>query len=142
NHGASSAADPVKTLTTPPGTSLVANTSARLIALNGADSLATTTTVLPATRAGATTLASPRSAESCGATIATTPVGSGVEMLKNGPLTALPLPATCTYLSAQPAYQTQVSIASSTWRWATASVTPSWLRISSTNWALRPSRTS
>ena len=39
-------------LTTPPGTSLVASTSARLIADSGCRSLAITTTVLPATSAG------------------------------------------------------------------------------------------
>ena len=52
--------------------------------------------------------------------IATTPVGSGTEMLKYGPATGLALPATCANLSAQPAYQTQLSIASSTWAAATA----------------------
>src|SRR5690554_3520336 len=94
SHGASSAAEPVRTLTTPPGTSLVAITSLRLIALSGDFSLATTTTVLPLTRAGATTLTNPSSEDCCGAMTATTPVASGVEMLKYGPLTGLPFPAT------------------------------------------------
>src|SRR5690606_18571401 len=125
-----------------PGTSLVASTSARLIAESGCASSATTTTVLPATSAGATTRTSPsRLAEPCGATIATTPVGSGTERLKNGPATGLPAPATCTNLSAQPAYQTQVSIAASTWRPASAGETPSDAAISCTNCSRRPSST-
>src|SRR6187431_1618910 len=79
------AGEPVSTLTTPLGTSLVARTSARLMADSGSFSLATTTTVLPATSAGATADTSPSSEESWGAMIATTPVGSGTEMLKYGP---------------------------------------------------------
>src|SRR5690606_33428650 len=142
SHGASSAGEPVSTLTTPPGTSLVAMTSLRLIALSGDFSLATTTTVLPLTRAGATTLTNPSRDDCCGAMIATTPVASGVEMLKYGPLTGLPLPATCTYLSAQPAYQTQTSIAASTCLPAASAVTPSDCTISSTNCARRPSSSS
>ena len=82
SHGAISAADPVRMFTTPPGTSLVASTSPRVIALRGYCSLAITTTVLPLTSAGATTLANPSSEDCGGATIATTPVGSGVERLK------------------------------------------------------------
>src|SRR6185437_8044746 len=96
-----------------------------LIAERGKRSLATTTTVLPATSAGATALTKPRRLESCGATIATMPVGSGTEMLKYGPATGLALPVTCANLSAQPAYQTQRSIASSTCAPATAADTPS-----------------
>ena len=46
-------------------------------------------------------------------------------MLKYGPATGFALPATCAYLSVQPAYQTQRSIASSTWAAAAAAVTPS-----------------
>ena len=60
-------------------------------------------------------------------------------MLKYGPATGLPLPATCENLSHHPAYQIQVSIASSTWAAATAAETPSDAEISSTNWARRPS---
>ena len=59
SHGAISAGDPVRMLTTPPGTSLVASTSPRLIALSGRVWSATTTTVLPATSAGAMTATSP-----------------------------------------------------------------------------------
>src|SRR5690554_2660142 len=142
SQGASSAAEPVSTLTTPPGTSLVAITSLRLIALSGAFSLATTTTVFPLTRAGATTLTKPSSDDCCGAMIATTPVASGVEMLKYGPLTGLPLPATCTYLSAQPAYQTHTSMAASTCAAASSAETPSDCMISSMSWARRPSSSS
>ncbi len=104
-------------LTTPPGTSDVARISARVIAICG--SAASTTAVLPVTTAGAITLTRPRSV--AGATIATTPVGSGAEMLKNGPATGFAPPATWAILSDQPAYQTQRSIAAS----SSASGTPS-----------------
>ena len=62
---------------------------------------------------GATTPTSPSSEDSCGASTATTPVGSGVERLKNGPATGLALPTTWVSLSAQPAYQTSRSTAAS-----------------------------
>src|SRR3978361_514812 len=96
--------------TTPPGTSEVARTSARVTAACGA--AASTTTVLPVTTAGAITLARPR--KDAGATTPTTPVGSGAEMLKKGPATGLAAPVTWAILSDQPAYQTQRSIAAST----------------------------
>ena len=72
-------------LTTPPGTSEVASTSANVTAGSGRSYDETTTAVLPVTITGATTLTSPSSEDSCGASTATTPVGSGVERLKNGP---------------------------------------------------------
>src|SRR6185437_2739458 len=104
SHGAISAGEPVSTLTTPPGTSLVASTSASEMADSGCLSSATTTTTLPVTIAGATTATSPSSEDPpCGAMAATTPVGSGTEMLKYGPATGFALPVTCAYLSAQPA---------------------------------------
>ena len=81
SHGAISACEPVSTLTTPPGRSLVAITSPRVIAVSGCCSLAITTTVLPVTISGATTLTNPRSGP-CGATTAMTPLGSGVDRLK------------------------------------------------------------
>ena len=56
--------------------------------------------------------------------IATTPVGSGTEKLKYGPATGFADPATCANLSAQPAYQTQRSMASSTTRSAAPSAEP------------------
>jgi hypothetical protein len=80
--GASSSVWPVRTLTTPPGTSEVASTSPRETAGSGRSSLATTTTVLPDTTIGATTATSPSSEDRCGAIAATTPVGSGPERLK------------------------------------------------------------
>ena len=46
-----------------------------------------------------------------GATMATTPVGSGTVKLKYGPETGFAPPSTCGSLSAQPAYQTIRSIA-------------------------------
>ena len=81
SHGAISATEPVSTLTTPPGRSLVAITSPRVIAVSGFSSLAITTTVLPVMMSGATTLTRPRRAPR-GATTAMTPLGSGVERLK------------------------------------------------------------
>ncbi len=70
--------------------------------------------MLPVTIAGAITLTRPSSAGRSGATTATTPVGSGAEMLKYGPATGLAPPYTWASLSAQPAYQTQRSTAAST----------------------------
>jgi hypothetical protein len=72
------------------------------------------TTVLPPTIAGASRETRPSSGGSSGATIPTTPVGSGIVKLKYGPATGLDEPSTCAILSAQPAYQTQRSIAAST----------------------------
>src|SRR3954471_22290217 len=106
--------EPVRMLTTPAGTSEVASTSAKVTAASGRSADDATTTVLPLMITGATTLTSPSRLESCGASTATTPVGSGVDRLKNGPATGLALPTTWVSLSAQPAYQTRRSIASST----------------------------
>src|SRR5579859_3406003 len=107
------------TLTTPAGRSLVASTSASVSAGSGSDSDASTTTVLPPHSAGATRLTRPASAGSDGATMPTTPVGSGIVKLKYGPATGLVLPATCESLSVQPAYHTKAPIAWSTSRAAT-----------------------
>ena len=57
---------------------------------------------------------SPRSDDFSGAIVATTPVGSGTEKLKNEPATGLFDPVTIANLSDQPANQTIVFIASST----------------------------
>ena len=70
--------------------------------------------MLPVTSGGATADTNPSRDESCGAITATTPVGSGTEMLKYGPATGFALPVTWACLSVHPAYQTQRSIASST----------------------------
>ena len=113
SHGATAAASPVRMLTTPPGTSEVASTSVNVTAGSGRAYDDTTTQVLPETIAGATTETSPSSEDSCGARTATTPVGSGVDRLKNGPATGLALPTTWVSLSAQPAYQTSRSMAAS-----------------------------
>src|SRR5690606_4191098 len=112
SQGASSAWCPVRMLTTPPGRSDVASTSARVIAGSGVRSAATTTQVLPVTITGATTETSPSSG-SAGATTATTPVGSGVDRLKYGPATGLAVLWTDAILSDQPAYQTSRSTAAS-----------------------------
>ncbi len=101
-------------LTTPPGTSEVARTSARVTAASGRVSEAMTTATLPLTMAGASRLTSPSSEDRSGATSPTTPVGSGMVKLKNGPATGFALPRTWPSLSAQPAYQTQRSMAPST----------------------------
>src|SRR4051794_7913868 len=111
SHGASSARCPVSRLTTPPGTSLVAIASASSIAASGCVSEPSATTALPPVSAGASRETSPSSGGSSGATIATTPVGSGIVKLKYGPATGFVDPSTCASLSANPAYQTQRSIA-------------------------------
>ncbi len=49
---------------------------------SGRSSEASTTAVLPVTITGAITETSPSSEDRCGATTATTPVGSGLERLK------------------------------------------------------------
>src|SRR5437868_2985015 len=101
-------------LTTPPGRSLVASTSASSTAASGCVSDATATTALPPTTAGAIRETSPSSAGSSGASVATTPVGSGTVKLKYGPATGFEDPSTCASLSVQPAYQTTRSIVRST----------------------------
>ncbi len=78
----SSAVKPVSTLTTPPGRSLVASASARVMAGRGRVSEATTTAVLPDTIAGASRETRPSRDDPAGATSPTTPVGSGTEKLK------------------------------------------------------------
>src|SRR5690606_39529497 len=141
SQGAISATRPVRTLTTPPGTSEVASTSASVIAGSGACSAATTTQVLPVTITGATADTRPRSDEA-GATTATTPLGSGTEKSKYGPATGLDEPCTWCSLSLHPAYQTQRSTAASTTRSAARGASPSASATSATNCARRPSSTS
>src|SRR6516162_6241634 len=136
--GASSASRPVSMFTTPPGTSEVASTSARVTAGSGACSLATTTTVLPVAITGASTLTRPSRLDSGGASTATTPVGSGTLKLKYGPATGLADPVTWATLSGQPAYQTHRSIASPTPDSASARETPSFATDSAANCAARP----
>ena len=78
--------------TTPPGTSEVASTSASETAGSGDASLASTTAVFPPTIAGASRETSPSSDWSLGATMPTTPVGSGIVKLKYGPATGFDAP--------------------------------------------------
>ena len=130
---------PVSRLTTPPGRSEVASTSASEIAGSGRRCAASTTAVLPVASTGASTETRPSRLESCGARTATTPVGSGREKLKYGPATGLVPPTTCANLSAQPAYQTQRSIAASTCCSAAPAVIPSAAATSSANCSRRPS---
>src|ERR1700721_561366 len=138
SQGATSAVRPVSTLITPPGTSEVASTSDSDTAGSGKRSLATATTVLPLTTAGATTETKPSRLEACGAITATTPVGSGSEKLKYGPATGLAAPRTWAILSAQPAYHTHRSMAASTNASAFDEPMPSAARISLTNCDRRP----
>src|SRR5437868_1279378 len=120
-------------LTTPPGRSEVASTSARVIAIRG--EAQTTTQVLPVTMTGAITEMSP-SRGSAGAMMATTPVGSGDDRLKYGPATGLAVPRTAEILSDQPAYQTRRSMAASTDSMADLREVPS----SSESWAANSAR--
>src|SRR5690606_35282610 len=120
----------------------VARHSARVMAGSGHCADAMTTHVLPVTMTGAMTETRPRSESSCGATMATTPVGSGAEMLKYGPATGLSVPATWATLSDQPAYQTQRSIAASTLAPACVGVSPCTVRSSLMSWSRRDSITS
>ncbi len=69
-------------LITPPGTSEVASASASETAGSGEDSLATATATFPETITGAIRLTNPSNEGSAGATIPTTPVGSGTVKLK------------------------------------------------------------
>ena len=101
-------------LTTPPGRSEVASASASSTAAIGDVSDATTTTVFPPTSGGTTRETMPSSAGSAGASVATTPVGSGIVKLKYGAATGFELPITWASLSAKPAYQTILSIVRST----------------------------
>jgi hypothetical protein len=68
-------------LITPAGRSLVARTSAKVIADNGAFVLASTITVFPEVIIGAMTSISPSSDGVSGATAATTPMLSGIVKL-------------------------------------------------------------
>ena len=68
SQGADLGRRPVRMLTTPPGTSEVASTSASVTAGSGRGSTPATTTVLPLTMTGASTETRPSSDESCGAT--------------------------------------------------------------------------
>src|SRR2546427_4915617 len=109
--GTSSALRPVRTLMTPPGTSEVARTSVRVIAASGRVSDAMTTTALPATSGGARRETKPSNDDGSGATIPTTPLGSGVVKLKYRAPTGVAEPSTRLVLSAPPADQTPRSVA-------------------------------
>src|SRR5262249_56447487 len=112
---------------------VVGGTPDRDAAGSGNRSLATATTVLPLTTAGAITETKPSRLEACGAITATTPVGSGSEKLKYGPATGLAAPRTWASLSDQPAYQTQRSTAASTTASACPAPRPSAARTSAAN---------
>src|SRR6185437_13569743 len=116
---------PVRMLITPPGTSDVARTSESVTAGRGRVSDVTTTAVLPATTTGASRDTSPSRDDDSGATTPMTPEGSGIVKLKYGAPTGFTVPSTWVILSAQPAYQTQRSIARSTTSRAAATLPPS-----------------
>src|SRR5262249_28381954 len=101
-----------------------------------------TTQGSPPAITGATADTRPSSAESCGATMPTTPDGSGSEKLKYGPATGLVAPVTWAILSVHPAYHTQRSIAASTVASARRPLSPSDAATSATNCARRPSSSS
>src|SRR5699024_10422103 len=140
--GATSAVFPVSTFTTPPGTSEVESTSESVIAGSGRSCEDSRTTAFPDTITGASTDTSPSSEEPCGASTATTPVGSGTEMLKYGPATGLAFPATWATLSDQPAYQTHRSMAAETSCAALRAETPSPAATSATTRPPPPSSSS
>src|SRR5919201_913112 len=128
SQGASSERRPVRRFTTPGGTSDVASASASSIAASGCVSDPSATTTLPPVSAGTTRETRPSSGGSSGAISPTTPVGSGTVKLKYGPATGFDEPITCASLSAQPAYQTQRSIAVSTSASPEESSANSWRR--------------
>src|SRR5262249_49482938 len=142
SQGASSAVYPVSRLTTPAGRSEVASTSAKVIAGSGRSWAASTTQVFPPAITGATADTRPSSAESCGATMPTTPDGSGSEKLKYGPATGLVAPVTWAILSVHPAYHTHPPTAASTVASARRPVNPSDAATSATNCVRRPSSSS
>ena len=80
-QGAISSFLPVKILTTPAGRSLVARTSAKLMADKGALVLARIITVFPEVIIGAIDSTNPSSDGFSGATAATTPILSGIVKL-------------------------------------------------------------
>src|SRR3954454_19387454 len=134
-----SVAEPVSRFTTPPGRSDVAITSPSVMAGSGRSYDVTTTAVLPDTIAGAITLVSPSRLDSCGASSATTPVASGKEKSKYGPATGVLEPTTWASLSAQPAYQTQRAMESSTRPGALRMASPSEEAPGELNSSRRPS---
>src|SRR5690349_17279693 len=77
----------------------------------GEASLASTTTVLPPTSAGANRDTRPSNDGASGATMPTTPTASGEVTFQYGPATGFSAPDTCCTLSVQPAYQTHRSMA-------------------------------
>ena len=81
NHGANSLCWPERIFKTPLGKSLVATTSAKLIADRGAELEASATAVLPETKIGAMAATKPRSGLSIVAMVPTTPSGSGIVKL-------------------------------------------------------------
>src|SRR5690606_35010217 len=88
---------PVRTLTTPGGTSEACSTSAKLTAQSGSDSDASTTQVLPPTIAG------PTRPLTAAATLATTPGGTSTALWMCDEPTGTAARKMCWYLSAQPA---------------------------------------
>src|SRR6202167_6578331 len=108
--GASSSVRPVTTFSTPAGKSDDDVISPSRTAGVGRFSLARATTVLPTHSGASTASTNPSSEDSCTQTTPTTPLGTGIEKLKNGPATGLVPPSTWAILSVHPAYQTTRSI--------------------------------
>ena len=91
-------------LTTPPGTSDVASTSASETAGSGPLLGGDDDGGVAGDEHRREHATQPEQRTTPAARGPTTPVGSGSEKLKYGPATGLARPATCAYLSAQPAY--------------------------------------
>src|SRR6187402_2236281 len=101
--GASSARSPARTLTTPPGRSLVAMISENVNAGSGFVPDAITTAAFPDRMTGATNDTIATSEGSSGQTTTTTPVGSGVVKLKCELATGFTALKSWLNLSVQPA---------------------------------------
>src|SRR5665213_57157 len=107
---ANSSLRPVTILSTPAGKSDDDVISPNNTPGVGRRSLARATTVLPTHSGAKTASTNPSRDESCAHTTPTTPLGTGIEKLKNGPATGLVAPSTWAILSVQPAYHTMRSI--------------------------------
>ena len=108
--GANSSVKPVTTFSTPAGKSDDVVISPEQRGRRRPSWLAIATTALPAAMGASTASTKPTSESSWAQTTPTTPLGTGIEKLKNGPATGLVPPRTWAILSVHPAYQTIRSI--------------------------------
>ena len=96
--------------TTPAGTSLVASASPNATASGALVMGAITIAAFPAEITGSSSETIASRGRSSGTTMATVPIGSGIENTKYGPATGCLPPSTDAILSVQPAKHTQRSI--------------------------------